>query len=738
MAEGARRRRRSGARPRRSREELTPFVLSALPRLRDAGRPEGDEAARGRVAARPAAPDREREARARRHPRRRVLGAGAAAHPRRQGPAAARARHARRARDASPTPATRPAEQTAALAAAYRFLRDVEHKLQIVHERQTQIIPTTPTSCARWCAGSASSGADGEAEFWRRARARTPARWTRRSRRCSTAPEEERRRDERPELATLMDSLDHEEQALWQLGQLGFRDLEAAYARPAPAARRAAVRAGVAAPARGAGRARAEPGRRDRRLGGARTARCTTWRASSPPSARARAISTCCSRTRASGGCWSGSSPPASSCPASSCAIPSCSTAWCAPISCGSRARATTSRASSPRGSAPRRTSSPSSTSCAASAHEEFLRIGVHDIQGELRPPDVSAQLSALADVCLAQALGLALARRDAAARRCRPSRPTRRARGRSRWASSAARSSTTTPTSTSSSSTTRATPTWWHERIAPHEFFTRVAQRTISVLQTPTREGVAYRIDTRLRPSGNQGPLVSSLDAFEAYQRTSAAALGAAGAHQGAARSRARRRSARGSKRRSTQFVYGRGLDAAEVRRDAPDARAHRGRARRRRRAARQHQDRPRRPGRRRVRRADAPAPARPCASHGCARGGRVRRSPRSRRPASCRRTTPARCARATTSCARSRAGCASSAISRSKRSTPTPTRCSASLAGWATRGRTRRRWRRCAPTTRAIARRSATRTIGRSPTRPDRRAGPPPARARRAAVED
>src|SRR5204862_6040834 len=44
-----------------------------------------------------------------------------------------------------------------------------------------------------------------------------------------------------------------------------------------------------------------------------------------------------------------------------------------------------------------------------------------------------------------------------------------------------------------------------------------------ISALATPTREGIAYRIDTRLRPSGNQGPLVSSLEAFAAYHRTGA-----------------------------------------------------------------------------------------------------------------------------------------------------------------------------------------------------------------------
>ena len=37
------------------------------------------------------------------------------------------------------------------------------------------------------------------------------------------------------------------------------------------------------------------------------------------------------------------------------------------------------------------------------------------------------------------------------------------------------------------------------------------------------TREGTVYQIDTRLRPSGNQGPLVTSLAAFERYHDASA-----------------------------------------------------------------------------------------------------------------------------------------------------------------------------------------------------------------------
>jgi glutamate-ammonia-ligase adenylyltransferase len=46
-----------------------------------------------------------------------------------------------------------------------------------------------------------------------------------------------------------------------------------------------------------------------------------------------------------------------------------------------------------------------------------------------------------------------------------------------------------------------------------------RVGQRLISYLTTMTAAGIAYAVDTRLRPSGRQGMLVTSLDAFERYQ---------------------------------------------------------------------------------------------------------------------------------------------------------------------------------------------------------------------------
>lgn len=53
--------------------------------------------------------------------------------------------------------------------------------------------------------------------------------------------------------------------------------------------------------------------------------------------------------------------------------------------------------------------------------------------------------------------------------------------------------------------------------------YFNRLAQRVTAGLSVATAAGALYDIDTRLRPSGAQGPLVVSLDSFERYQREEA-----------------------------------------------------------------------------------------------------------------------------------------------------------------------------------------------------------------------
>ncbi len=59
--------------------------------------------------------------------------------------------------------------------------------------------------------------------------------------------------------------------------------------------------------------------------------------------------------------------------------------------------------------------------------------------------------------------------------------------------------------------------------QLSSYEYFAKLAQRIISILTLVTREGVVYQIDTRLRPSGNQGPLVTGFNAFVRYHQDSA-----------------------------------------------------------------------------------------------------------------------------------------------------------------------------------------------------------------------
>uniref|UniRef100_UPI00356A7D08 bifunctional [glutamate--ammonia ligase]-adenylyl-L-tyrosine phosphorylase/[glutamate--ammonia-ligase] adenylyltransferase n=1 Tax=Marinobacter sp. TaxID=50741 RepID=UPI00356A7D08 len=53
--------------------------------------------------------------------------------------------------------------------------------------------------------------------------------------------------------------------------------------------------------------------------------------------------------------------------------------------------------------------------------------------------------------------------------------------------------------------------------------FYTRLGQRIVHILNTQTPSGQLYEVDMRLRPSGSSGLLVSTLTAFEKYQRNDA-----------------------------------------------------------------------------------------------------------------------------------------------------------------------------------------------------------------------
>ncbi|MCC1480393.1 glutamine-synthetase adenylyltransferase [Roseibaca sp. Y0-43] len=53
--------------------------------------------------------------------------------------------------------------------------------------------------------------------------------------------------------------------------------------------------------------------------------------------------------------------------------------------------------------------------------------------------------------------------------------------------------------------------------------YYARLTKAFLTAISAPTAEGRLYEVDMRLRPSGRQGPVATSLTAFETYQQTEA-----------------------------------------------------------------------------------------------------------------------------------------------------------------------------------------------------------------------
>jgi len=58
---------------------------------------------------------------------------------------------------------------------------------------------------------------------------------------------------------------------------------------------------------------------------------------------------------------------------------------------------------------------------------------------------------------------------------------------------------------------------------LGPIQYYTRLSAKIVTALTALTNEGALYEVDMRLRPSGRAGPLANSLDGFESYHAQSA-----------------------------------------------------------------------------------------------------------------------------------------------------------------------------------------------------------------------
>ena len=178
---------------------------------------------------------------------------------------------------------------------------------------------------------------------------------------------------------------------------------------------------------------------------------------------------------------------------------------------------------------------------------EEILRIAIHDIAGTLDLQGVATQLTDLAECCLEASL--ALAEEEAREKgRLPPGRLCVVGMGklggrelgyhsdldliflyRSEPEDEAPRapSGATAPPPPAGGPGPTPHPLSPEGQSAAHQLYARLAQRFMAFLQMPLREGFLYKIDTRLRPSGNQGALVTSVQGFTRYH---AAAAGTGG----------------------------------------------------------------------------------------------------------------------------------------------------------------------------------------------------------------
>ena len=110
-----------------------------------------------------------------------------------------------------------------------------------------------------------------------------------------------------------------------------------------------------------------------------------------------------------------------------------------------------------------------------------------------------------------------------------------------SAWASSAAWSSIFRRTSISCSCSPRPGETDGARVLENEEYFNRLGREIIRLLDARTEDGFVFRVDMRLRPFGDSGPLVVSLGGARGLPAAARPRLGAVRVGQGAGHRRSR-----------------------------------------------------------------------------------------------------------------------------------------------------------------------------------------------------
>ena len=153
---------------------------------------------------------------------------------------------------------------------------------------------------------------------------------------------------------------------------------------------------------------------------------------------------------------------------------------------------------------------------------EEFIRIGLHDLGGSIELVPVLRQLSDLAEACVQAALDLTLGeliKKFGAV----PKGRFAIIGGGKLGAKEIDYNSDLDLVFIYDAGEDSQSAGGTQGKLPAHEFFVRVGQKLPTYLSAPTEEGIAYKIDMQLRPSGKAGPIVCSLDAYRDYHKSAA-----------------------------------------------------------------------------------------------------------------------------------------------------------------------------------------------------------------------
>jgi glutamate-ammonia-ligase adenylyltransferase len=143
----------------------------------------------------------------------------------------------------------------------------------------------------------------------------------------------------------------------------------------------------------------------------------------------------------------------------------------------------------------------------------EELRIGLQDILDQVDPMDTHLALTRLAEACLETALQMA--ERDLGERFGMPDPPGFAIIGLGKLGGlELGYASDLDVVYVYRQEGTTTGP----ERLTHTEYFSKLADRIGKILTSITQEGSAYRVDTRLRPGGQKGELALPLAAFETH----------------------------------------------------------------------------------------------------------------------------------------------------------------------------------------------------------------------------